>query len=79
MHTVNEIKTTDDIHKMFSLAAGGETIMVSRPGVVVLSQEHYIKLQNAAYYNKIEKAIARVQAGDNLITKTMDELEHFTC
>ncbi len=75
MYSISEIKTTDELHKVFSLAADGETVTVSKPGVVVLSREQYKRLKNTDYDNRIEKAIKRVQAGEGVVFKTIEELE----
>lgn len=76
MRDMGEIKTPGDVEKLFNLAANGETLLVSHPdsNIVILSQDEYNTLKNANYFNKIERAIKRVQSG-KVIAKTMEELE----
>ena len=74
MRNIQELKTESDMQKVFTLAAGGETVIISNPDVVVLPREEYDLLKKANYHSKIEQAINRVQSGE-VVLKTMEELE----
>lgn len=64
MSTRKRMKTEDDIQKVFSLVANGETVIISNRHAVILPEEQYEqykKFKNSEYLKKIEQAIKRVQ------------------
>lgn len=77
MRNICEVKTQDDIQKVFSMATKGESVIISNgtnTNFVLLPESTFSKLNDTLYFAKIDKSIKQMEDG-NVVIKTIEELE----